>query len=242
MAAAALVFHAWGTGHFMQRTALTMPLHELGHAVASWWSGFAAIPTLWKTMIPETRGLVAPVVVGAIAVALVYFGWRAERIALWVTGLAVGAIAFAGNAMISTTTAHAMITFAGDGGAMVLGTLLAMTFFVGPDSKLRAGGLRYGLLAIGAAAFVDTFSTWWSARTNEDVIPFGEIEGVGLSDPSKLHDVYGWTTSQLVGRYVTLGAICLAALVACWLYAVRASYTRSSTASRDAAARTPPAR
>ena len=28
------------------------------------------------------------------------------------------------------------------------------------------------------------------------MIPFGEIEGVGLSDPSKLQDVYGWSDAR----------------------------------------------
>lgn len=70
----ALMFHSCDAGHFAQRTALTMPLHELGHAVTAWWCGFAAIPTLWKTLIPETRSLfVSLLVAGANA----YLLWRA---------------------------------------------------------------------------------------------------------------------------------------------------------------------
>jgi len=61
--ALALLFHSCDTGHFAQRTALSMPLHELGHAISGWWSGYASLPGLWKTTLPETRGVVMPVLV-----------------------------------------------------------------------------------------------------------------------------------------------------------------------------------
>ena len=219
----ALGFHAWGTGHFMQRTALTMPLHELGHAITGWFCGFTALPTFWKTLIPEVRGTIAPVAVALGAGYLVVTGWQAQQIWRWALGLAIGVAGLAGMLGISVATAQVAITFGGDGGAMVLGTVFMLAFLVGPESRLRAGGLRYGLLAIGAAAFVDTFSTWWSARTNEDAIPFGEIEGVGLSDPSKLQDVFGWATRTIVDRYVTLGSLCLIVLAAAWLWSIRSA-------------------
>ena len=43
--AVALVFHAWPTGHHVQRTFLSMMVHELGHAITAWWCGFGAMPT-----------------------------------------------------------------------------------------------------------------------------------------------------------------------------------------------------
>ena len=220
LALVALAFHAWDLGHFMQRTALSMPLHELGHATTAWWCGFDALPTFWKTLVPESRGVFAMLLVVAAWGTLVYRGWRTQRLGLACLGVALGALQFLGTTA-ATDTAGIWITFGGDGGAMVLGTLLVMTFFVGPDSRLRRGHLRWGLAAIGAAAFVDTFATWWRARSNADVIPFGEIEGVGLSDPSKLQDLHGWTTAQIVDRYVLLGVVCLIALAAVYAWAIR---------------------
>jgi hypothetical protein len=215
----AIVFHASATGHWLQRTFLSMMIHELGHAVTAWGTGFAAMPTLWKTMIPETRSIAVTVVVVAVFGFVAWRAWTARR--TWVAGglAAVIALALWATCGVSVERAQAAITFGGDGGAMVLGTLLMTTMFVGPASKLRTGHVRWGLLVIGSAAFVDTFATWWAARTNPDVIPFGEIEGVGLSDPSKLDEVYGWTTHQIVGRYVTLGVACALVLSAAWLYA-----------------------
>jgi hypothetical protein len=211
----ALAFHAWPTGHFLQRTFLSMIVHEVGHAVTAWWCGFGALPGLWKTIIAETRGMVW-LLVAALELGLVVLGWTRQQLALVLGGLALGAVQlYAIN--LGVDHAQAWIAFGGDGGAMVLGTLLMASFFV---PKLKEHGLRWGLLAIGAAAFVDTFATWWSARTDPDVIPFGEIEGVGLSDPSKLQDVYGWSDATIVHRYVTLGVACLLVLAAVYAWQV----------------------
>jgi hypothetical protein len=154
--------------------------------------------------------------VGALEAGLFVVGWKRQQLALAVAGIALAALQF--YAMSSNAgDAQAAIAFGGDGGAMVLGTLLMASFFV---PKLSEHGLRWGLLAIGAAAFVDTFATWWSARNDRGVIPFGEIEGVGLSDPSKLQDVYGWSDATIVHRYVTLGIVCLLALAAVYAWQV----------------------
>jgi hypothetical protein len=99
---------------------------------------------------------------------------------------------------------------------MVLGTALMATFFCGRDTQIYKGRLRWGFLVIGSAAFVDAFATWWAARTDVDAIPFGASEGMGLSDPSKLVEVYGWATRAMVARYLALGAVCLIALALLW--------------------------
>ena len=149
-----------------------MIVHECGHAVTAWWCGFAAIPGLWKTLVPETRGLVWILVV-AICAGLVALGWRKQRWWLVIAGLGLTAVQLYAHDL-DVETAQQWITFGGDGGAMLLGTALMASFFI---PKLAEHGLRWGLLSIGAAAFVDTFATWWSARSDTDVIPFGEIEG-----------------------------------------------------------------
>ncbi len=213
--AVAALFHAFSLGHFLQRTFLTMMVHEIGHAVTAWLCSFGAFPFLWRTMIAAERGAITFLVVAAAAVAAIVLGVRAERRGLVVAGALLLVLHLAGS-MIHARTAQALITFGGDGGALVLGTLLMASFYVGPDNYLRVNALRWGFLVIGAAAFTDTFATWWQARHDYDVIPFGEIEGVGLSDPSKLTDVYGWSTHAMVHRYVTLGAFCLVALAVVW--------------------------
>ena len=216
----ALLFHASALGHFLQRTFFSMAVHEVGHAVTAWWCGFAAFPALWVTLVAEQRGVGTPLVLVVLLAALVARGVVTRRARLVAAGVALGALQLVGTCVLSRESARALITFGGDGGAMVLGTALMATFFAGSSTRIYRGRLRWGFLVIGAAAFVDTFATWWAARADDDAIPFGEIEGVGLSDPSTLSEVYGWSTALLVHRYVTLGCACLAVLCGLWVWGV----------------------
>src|SRR5258708_7489198 len=80
----ALAFHVFMP--FLQRTFLGMPVHELGHALSAWLTGHAAVPTLWKTLIPETRGFVAPLaLLGAIGYGM-YRAYLSERYFLLLLG------------------------------------------------------------------------------------------------------------------------------------------------------------
>jgi hypothetical protein len=110
---------------------------------------------------------------------------------------------------LPTGRAQAIITFAGDAACMVLGTWLMASMYARPESSLHRGWLRWGFLVIGAASFVDSFQTWWAAKVDMAAIPFGMIEGMCLSDASKLVDTYRWTEAQLVRSYVGLGIGCL---------------------------------
>jgi hypothetical protein len=229
--AIALVFNRWETGHYLQRTFLTMIPHELGHALVGWWSGYAALPGLWKTSVPELRGTAPTVIVAALEAAGAYIGWRTNRTWLIFVALGLGALQFLATTA-SPTTAHLAITFGGDAGAMVIGTLLVCAFFVGEDSRLRRGGLRWGLLAIGAAALVDTGATWYRARSDYDLIPFGEIEGVGRSDPSKLTEDHGWTQAQIVDRYMIVVAACAIAIAIVYAWGVWDARRRARAVGR----------
>jgi hypothetical protein len=226
----ALAFHASPTGHQLQRTFLSMMVHELGHAVTAWLSGCWAIPTLWKTMWAPARAAWVTIAVLAGCGAIGYRAWLAER---RVTVAAAGAVALAAIGLgwlTSAEHARAIISFGGDGGAMVLGTLLMISMFAGRDTQIYRGWLRWGFLVIGAAAFVDTFATWWTAQHDPSVIPFGELEGVGLSDPSVLSETYQWTDHQIIHRYVLLGELCLIALAAAYAWGVYAAYREAARA------------
>ncbi|HEU0037379.1 MAG TPA: hypothetical protein VFQ53_42505 [Kofleriaceae bacterium] len=216
--AIALAFHAWPTGHWLQRTFLTMIPHELGHAVTAWFCGYTAVPSVWKTLVPEARGVIAPVLVGALNAYLLVRAWNTQGKTIAAIAIALVLAQLVGTFVIEPRTASMAITFGGDAGAMVIGTLLVLAFFAPAGSKLRQGGLRWGLLAIGAATLVDTFATWWTARHDVDAIPFGEIEGVGLSDPSKLEQLHGWTPHQMIDRYTTLGLACLLVIAVVWAW------------------------
>jgi hypothetical protein len=207
-------------GHMLQRTFLSMMVHEAGHAVTSWFCGFAAFPALWVTYTSNERSAAAVLMLGAASGYILFRGLRARNRPVVVMAAILLAAQLAGTFVINARTAQALVVFGGDGGAMVLGTALMATFFCGRDTQVYKGWLRWGFLVIGSAAFVDAFGTWWAARTNVDAIPFGANEGVGLSDPSKLMDIYGWSPHTMMQRYITLGMVCLIALAAVWCVGV----------------------
>ena len=218
MLAIGVLFHFLTPG--LQRIFFGMPIHELGHAVSAWFCGFFAIPTLWKTLVFEGRGFVTPILLaGALGYGMVV-AWRAEKMGYVVLLAGFLALQAIGTFGIREATAEMLFVFGGDALGMVLAVLLMSTFFFGKRTQLYKGWLRWGFLAIGAAAFSDMFATWFVAQWNPDVIPFGEIEGVGDSDPVKLTQDFGWTISQLVRRYVLVGYGSLAAFAVVYAWAV----------------------
>jgi hypothetical protein len=221
--------------HFLtpgaQRIVFGMPLHELGHAVSAWFCGFWAIPTLWKTIIPEQRGLIAPLLLAGALAYMMFRAWQAEKLYLVVLGAVLLVVQAIGTLYIRESTAEAVFTFGGDGIGMVLATALMATFFFGKRTQLYKGWLRWGFVCIGAAAFSDMFATWWKARSDFTDIPFGEIEGVGASDALRLTQEHLWTNAVLVGRFVGVGVACLVALALVYVWGVRVAWRKAKEAS-----------
>jgi hypothetical protein len=218
MLLAALLIHWSGIGPMIQRIFLTMPVHELGHAITAWFCGYAAVPILWKTIVPETRGFLMPLVFFGGMGWVIWRAWQAENRTLMALGVAVLLVHLVGTFFIKSETAQMLIVFGGDGMGLVLSTLLMGSFFFGKNTNLYQGGLRWGFIAIGAAAFVDIYATWWAARTDSGKIPFGEQDGGSHSDATRLVDDFGWSADQLVRRYVVLGVLCLFALLLVYLW------------------------
>ncbi len=199
-------------GGSLVRVFLSMWVHELGHAVTAWFCGFPAIPGPWVTRISETRSTLLFLLLAASLGGLILRGWFTQRRSLMIAGATGLVLQFVGTGVLSPTKGIQLFTFGGDAGCLVIGSLLMATVYAPRESSLRRGWLHWGYLVIGATSFMDVFSEWWAARSDFERIAFGENEGVGLSDPSKLVDVYGWTETELVRRYTWLGLACLAAL------------------------------
>jgi hypothetical protein len=201
---------------------LAMVLHESGHAITAWLTGRWAVPMLWVTPHGEERSWA---IVALVTLAILFGGflaWNAQR---WGLVVAAGALLLLQLIALSLPAAS-LIIFFGDGGALVLGTLLMATFYAPRESALyQKWGLRWGLLAIGALGFMHVFLLWKGPL--ED-IPFGEIEGVNLSDPSLLTELYGWPVLLMVDRYVHLGTACLVFLLALYVWGLVSAYLQIS--------------
>jgi hypothetical protein len=207
-----------GTPLRMAAAMLAMVLHESGHAITAWLTGRWAVPLLWVTPHGQERSWLIVLLVTAAILFGGFLAWKMERPG-WL--LAVGAVLVLQLIALSSP-AEAMIVFFGDGGALVLATILMATFYAPRESALyKSWGLRWGLLVIGALSFMHVFLTWTGPLEN---LPFGEIEGVNLSDPSLLTEMYGWTVLQMVDRYVRLGTFCLLILLALYVWGLASAY------------------
>lgn len=212
--AIALVFQTFAFGRFVQRAFFGMWLHELGHTIAAWLCGIPAFPGPWMTPMGDGRSWAFALLLSAALSALLWKHRRSEERPWlkWVLGLLL-LLQMGCTLFFTTRFAQVFVLFGGDGGALIFGCLGMASLFVARDTALHRGWLRWGLLAIGAAAFVDVFTVWFRAQLDPSEIPFGMNEGVGLSDPSRLADDYGWTELQLINRSLTLGIVCLLVLL-----------------------------
>ncbi|MDQ3266009.1 MAG: hypothetical protein M3Y59_20545 [Myxococcota bacterium] len=206
-----------GIGRFVAQIFSGMWLHELGHAITAWLCGRFALPGPWKTSIGEERSWAMVLCVSGAITYLAHRQRTAERPGWYRIPVALFAAQLIGTLLLRPSRVDLWITFGGEAGAMLLGALLMMTFYASPESQLRRGWLRWGFLVLGALAFMETADTWWDAVSDPDRIPFGEIEGVGLSDPSKLTGDHGWSTRGMVRAYVGVSLLALLAVGVAYL-------------------------
>lgn len=213
-----------GTGLRMVFGMLAMVLHESGHAITAWFAGRWAVPMPWVTMHGDSRSWPVVLLLASAIIFGGYVAWRTER---WPWLCAAVLLLLFQLTMLSVPS-EAWIVFGGDGGALVLGTILMATFYAPRESALaRSWGLRWGLLAIGALAFMQVYRLWSGPYAD---FPFGEIEGVNLSDPSLLTEMFGWSTAQLVDRYLRLADVCFAALLAVYVWGLISAYREKRSA------------
>lgn len=197
-----------GPGGFVLRILFGMWLHEAGHAIASWLCGVVAVPLPWLTLGGGSR---SPVFIGLLFAGLAALAYRWRRLIPFFAGLA-GLLLI--GILVPFRHATTFIVFSGDGGALVLGSLLMLGAVLLPDhARLSHGALRWGYLVIGAGAFMDALVTWVKAWRDWAELPFGRSESSGLSDASRLVDVSGWSEVGLVRSYLALGLACLAVLI-----------------------------
>ena len=192
---------------------ITMWVHESGHAAAAWLTGFAAFPGPWFTPSSLERSVMVTLVLAGALAAGAYAAWQIQRWFWVAVGAVVLALALAGAFALHPIHARALITFFGDGGCFVLGSVLMLSMYARPGHQLRQERLRWVLLVVGALAFMDAGATWFGDASG---LPLGEDDR-GLSDSSVLTESYGWTLELLVGRYRQLAVACGLVLACAWV-------------------------
>lgn len=204
----------------LQRIVFGMPVHELGHATVAWFCGFNAIPTVWKTMIPNDKGVVASILVFAGIVTLANYGRRKMQSGWIILAGMLLALQGYGTFILSERDAQMLFIFGGDGAGMVLATVLMITFYFGKQAQFYKGGLRWGFVFIGSAAFTDMFMTWVRSLSDRANVPYG-LTGGEPTDAFKLIHNFGWSWEQLISRHVNLGIVCLLVLFVFYLWGIK---------------------
>ena len=192
---------------------ITMWVHESGHAAAAWLTGFSAFPGPWFTPVDLERSLMVTLVLAGALAAGAYRAWQIERW-FWVAAAVVMlALTLAGTFALHLIRARALMTFFGDGGCFVLGSVLMLSVYARADHQLRQERLRWAFLAVGALAFMDAAATWFGDMSS---LPLGEDDR-GLSDASVLTEAHGWPLELLVSRYQQVAVACFLVLAVAWV-------------------------
>jgi hypothetical protein len=197
----------WLTARGMPALAafLQMWTHESGHAVTAWFCGYPALPTAWMSLL-----------LGAVLAFGGYVAWRKER-RFWVVMSAIGLALLAAGNLRSDFQSRGLIIFGGDAGSFVIATVLMATFYARADSAMVRQQLRWGLLVLGAIAFMFAYGRW--AGGFEEIVHWLEdTDERGPSDLQQLTQMYGWAIGDMQARFLRVAYACWVALAA--MYAV----------------------
>jgi len=191
---------------------LRMWTHETGHALTAWLCGYIAIPTAWITIrLPERQHAVSLLVAAGLAFGG-YVAWRLERWFWVVVTAAVVVLLIAGNTR-TEFQAQGLITFGGDAGSFVVATIMMATFYARPESAMVRKQVRWGLLLLGAIAFMDTYATW--AGGFEKIVSWiDDLDERGATDLAQLTQMYGWGIGEMQARFLRVAHLCFVALAA----------------------------
>jgi hypothetical protein len=210
---------------------LRMWTHEIGHAITAWLCGYIAIPTAWITIrFPERQHAVSLLLAAGLLFGG-YVAWRLERWFWVVVSAAVLVLLIAGN-MRTAFQAEGLIVFGGDAGSFLVATVLMSTFYARPESALCRKQLRWGLLLIGAIAFMDTYAT--RAGGFEKIVGWIEdIDERGPTDLMQLTQMYGWAIGDMQARFLRVAHLCFVALAAMYAAGIMQAMQRKAALTSE---------
>jgi Zn-finger nucleic acid-binding protein len=191
---------------------VSMPFHELGHALASWLGSRFAVPLPFFTVWSNDRSLPFGLALAGLLGWLGFHSWReGRRFGLVLAGALLAAQL--GLSCFVSARASLMCQILGGGlGEIVLGGLVLVAFHFPLPARLRWDFWRWPALLPGGVCFGHAALTWIAAARDARRIPWGSAIGdESDGDMNRLVHSFGWSAAELARFY--LGAVCLSALV-----------------------------
>lgn len=214
----AILANSVGITHLLGWYFITIPIHEMGHALSAWLGGRPAlplgaiIPMAGVTMIAQERSLAFRVFEVLI---LSYLGSKAiyKKNQVWVFLISLYVFGFAlMNLLVSESQLGMIITMGGVAGEFVLSTFMVISFYYDLGKSIRWDFFRFFILLAGSFGFTSTAMLWDKIARGSANLPLGSfLNGPGdeSGDIDKLIMTYGWMPRGVVGFFQSLSLICL---------------------------------
>lgn len=212
-------------------------MHEFGHAVPSWLSGWRAtpLPFGWTPVEQEHSNFVY---FGLLLLFVILFlaGLKERKVWPMLAAVGLAALQFFMTWRLAEARKEFWMVWGGVGGEFALSTLFMTAFWVQLPEKFKWGACRYVFFFIGAAAFLNIWLRWGDVYRGLEEIPFGSMingeEDAG-GDMNRLMDDYGWKKHDIRRSYWLLGRGCWVALGVMWLlFALRLNRVADWVAGR----------
>lgn len=205
----------------------SIPVHEFGHAIASWLGGrFAVpigafIPMAGFTYISLERSILVYALVLVLLGLTLYRSARERTPFLFFTALIALLVQHHLTWKTNAAQWQHTVIYSGIGAEFMLGTWLALAFFFRMPTKLHWDFFRPAALVIGTYSLTSTFVRWREIRGGISEMPLGSfISGNGDSngDLDRLILEHSWTVNEVIQHFNHLGNLCAGLLV--FTYAV----------------------
>lgn len=195
----------------------SLSMHELGHAMAAWFTGRVAIPIPYGfTPVFGQPSITLSILVLMVWLGIsAYFYLRRQFFLTATTGLIVAAHLYVGF-ILDAVGQSLVFSWGGVAGEFILGSLAITSWFfmIGPK-HWRWDFWRYPVLLFGTYALLANTMDWIAYKNGTLTLPWGSLTG-GRGDLESLRDNFAMTQKTIVASYLLLAKSCAIFVVGVW--------------------------
>jgi hypothetical protein len=212
----------------------SLQFHELGHAMHAWMLSRFAMPLFYgETIWHLKRSLGVYVLLIAAEAVTAYWSFRENKFFL---PFVCACLFFVQTRLLSAdqTTAEMWMVFGGVAGEFYLSTFLVVASFYQLPPVLRWDFWRFPALGVGTYVFWDSYSFWLDVARGRKQLPLGTLlQGAkdNHGDMNRLIHPFGWTEQSITHAYLSIGHVCLAIVIAHYIFFLVQSFFKASRGS-----------